>query len=119
MVDGTLMNSIKDWWFGGALANEFAHKVDPAVFPGINNFQIFIFFLACFAGIISFLLHFAASERMKPSAFYNTCFVATIVSSLLRARVKIKSRICVSRLPYGKARKRRTKALGAILISFS
>ncbi len=83
MVDGTLMDSIKDWWFGGALANEFAHKVDPAVFPGLNNFQIFIFFLACFAGIISCLLHFAVSERMKPSAFYITCFVGTIVSSVL------------------------------------
>lgn len=83
MVDGTLMDSIKDWWFGGALANAFAHNVDPAVFPGLNNFQIFIFFLACFAGIISCLLHFAVSERMKASAFYITCFVGTIVSSVL------------------------------------
>ena len=55
----------------------------PDVFPGLNNFQIFIFFLACFAGIINILLHFAVSERMKASAFYITCFVATIVSSIL------------------------------------
>lgn len=79
----TLMDSIKDWWGGGALANSLAHNVDPAVFPGLNNFQIFIFFLACFAGIVTVLLHFAVSERMKASAFYVTAFVASIVSSLL------------------------------------
>jgi len=83
MVDYTLTDSIKDWWFGGALSNEMAQNVDPAVFPGINNFQIFIFFLACFAGIINVLLHFAVSERMKASAYYIVAFVATIVSSIV------------------------------------
>jgi len=83
MVDYTLTDSIKDWWFGGALSNEMAQNVDPAIFPGINNFQIFIFFLACFAGIINVLLHFAVSERMKASAYFITSFVATIVSSIL------------------------------------
>lgn len=79
----TLMDSIKDWWAGGALANELAQNVDPAVFPGVNNFQIFIFFLACFAGIVNVLLHFAVAERIKPSAYFITCFVSAIVSSLL------------------------------------
>lgn len=79
----TLMDTIKDWWAGGSLSNSLAQHVDPAVFPGINNFQIFIFFLACFAGIINVLLHFAVSERMKASAFYITSFVAAIVSSIL------------------------------------
>ncbi len=83
MVDGTLTDSIKDWWAGGTLANAMAHKVDPAVFPGVNNFQIFIFFLGTFAGIVNILLHFAVSERMKASAYYITCVVATIVSSIL------------------------------------
>lgn len=83
MVEYTLMDSIKDWWFGGALSNVMAQDVDPAIFPGINNFQIFIFFLACFAGIINVLLHFAVSERMKASAYFITSFVATIVSSIL------------------------------------
>ena len=83
MVDATLTDSIKDWWAGGALANELAQNVDPAVFPGLNNFQIFIFFLATFAGIINVLLHFAVSERMKASAFYITSFVSCIVSSIL------------------------------------
>jgi Amt family ammonium transporter len=83
MVDYTLVDSIKDWWVGGGLSNSMAQNVDPAVFPGLNNFQIFIFFLACFAGIVNVLLHFAVSERMKASAYYITAFVATIVSSIL------------------------------------
>lgn len=83
MVDYTLVDTIKDWWAGGTLSNSMAQNVDPAVFPGLNNFQIFIFFLACFAGIVNVLLHFAVSERMKPSAYYITAAVATIVSSIL------------------------------------
>jgi ammonium transporter, Amt family len=82
-VPNALGQSIEDWWLGGTLANDLAQNVDPAVFPGLNNFQIFIFFLACFAGIINILLHFAVSERMKASAYFITCFVAAIVSSAL------------------------------------
>ena len=77
------MDSIKALWIGGDMVNTMAQHVDPAVFPGLNNFQIFIFFLAVFAGIVNILLHFAVSERMKPSAFYITCVVATLVSSVL------------------------------------
>jgi ammonia channel protein AmtB len=82
-VPNALRQSIEDWWIGGTLANDLAQNVSPDVFPGLNNFQIFIFFLACFAGIINILLHFAVSERMKASAFYITCFVSAIVSSIL------------------------------------
>lgn len=52
------------------MVNVHAQDVDPAVFPGLNSFQIFVFFLACFAGIVNILFHFAVSERMKASAFY-------------------------------------------------
>lgn len=83
MEGGTLMESVQAWWLGGALSNGLAHHTDPAIFPGLNTFQIFIFFLACFAGIINVLLHFAVSERMKPIAYYITCIVATVVSSAL------------------------------------
>jgi ammonia channel protein AmtB len=82
-VPNALGQSIEDFWLGGTLSNDLAQNVSPDVFPGLNNFQIFIFFLACFAGIINVLLHFAVSERMKASAFYVTCFVAAIVSSIL------------------------------------
>jgi ammonia channel protein AmtB len=82
-VENGLWQSIKDWWLGGALAGDLAQDVDPAVFPGLNNFQIFIFFLACFAGIINVLLHLAVTERIKASAYYVLCFFATIMSSIL------------------------------------
>ncbi|MGB3750829.1 MAG: hypothetical protein WA945_04630 [Arcobacteraceae bacterium] len=83
MEGATLLDTIKDWWAGGALANSLAQHVDPSVFPGLNNFQIFIFFLAVFAGLVNVLLHFAVAERMKASAYYITAFFATIVSSIL------------------------------------
>ncbi|MFO7573468.1 MAG: hypothetical protein R6W48_12840 [Gaiellaceae bacterium] len=82
-VENALWQSIKDFWLGGALSNEYAQNVDPDVFPGLNNFQIFIFFLACFAGIVNVLFHLAVTERMKPAAFYIVCFFATIMSSIL------------------------------------
>ena len=82
-VENGLWQSIKDWWLGGALAGEYAQNVDPAVFPGLNNFQIFIFFLACFAGIINVLLHLAVTERIKAGAYYVLSFFAAIMSSIL------------------------------------
>ena len=75
--------SIKDWWLGGALAGELAQRADPEVTPGLNNQQIFIFFLACFAGIINVLIHLSVTERIKAGAFYVISFVTAIVSSLL------------------------------------
>ena len=83
MDGGTMTDSIRDWWAGGVLANSLAQNVDPAVFAGVNNFQIFIFFIAAFAGIANILLHFAVAERMKPAAFYITCFVTTIMFSFV------------------------------------
>ena len=82
-VENALWQSIKDWWLGGALAGARAQDVDPAVFPGLNNFQIFIFFLACFAGIVNVLLHLAVTERIKAAAYYVLCFFAAIMSSIL------------------------------------
>ncbi|MPY80238.1 MAG: ammonium transporter [Actinophytocola sp.] len=77
--------SIADWWLGGALANDLAQNVDPEAGMGaaLNNQQIFIFFLACFAGIINILIHFGCEERIKPSAYYVISVVTAIVSSVL------------------------------------
>src|SRR5918999_2184128 len=75
--------SVKDWWLGGTLSSQLAQTADPAAAPGLNNQQIFIFFLACFAGIINVLIHLAVTERMKASAFYIISAVAAVVSSLL------------------------------------
>jgi ammonium transporter, Amt family len=75
--------AVKDWWLGGSLSGAFAQDTDPAVAPGLNNQQIFIFFLACFAGIINVLIHLAVTERIRPAAFYAVSAVAAVVSSLL------------------------------------
>ena len=79
--------SIKDWWLGGSFANDLAQNVDPAADGGmgaaLNNQQIFIFFLACFAGIVNVLIHLSVTERMKPAAYYVICVVAAVVSSVL------------------------------------
>jgi ammonium transporter, Amt family len=79
--------SIKDWWLGGSFANGLAQEVDPAadggMGAGLNNQQIFIFFLAAFAGIVNVLLHLSVTERMKPAAYYVICVVAAVVSSVL------------------------------------
>lgn len=83
MAGATLTDSLKDWWLGGAMLNAMAQRVDPAVFPGLNTFQIFVFFLACFAGIVNVLFHFAVSERMKASAYYVFSVVAAVASSVL------------------------------------
>jgi Amt family ammonium transporter len=81
--DSPYWTAIKDWWLGGGFANDFAHTVDPAVGPALNNQQIFIFFLACFAGIVNVLLHLSVTERMKPAAYYVLAFAAAIMSSVL------------------------------------
>src|ERR687896_2376142 len=75
--------SVKDWWLGGTLSGSLAQETDRAVAAGLNNQQIFIFFLACFAGIINVLIHLAVAERIKPGAFYVVSAVAAVVSSLL------------------------------------
>jgi Amt family ammonium transporter len=75
--------AVKDWWLGGSLTGAFAQDTDPAVAAGLNNQQIFIFFLACFAGIINVLIGLAVTERIKPSAYFAISAVAAVVSSLL------------------------------------
>jgi ammonium transporter, Amt family len=75
--------AVKDWWLGGTLSSQLAQTADPAVAPGLNNQQIFIFFLACFAGIINVLIGLAVTERIKPSAYFAVSAVAAVTSSLL------------------------------------
>jgi ammonia channel protein AmtB len=75
--------SIKDWWLGGSMSNEMAHRVDPDILPALNNEHIFIFFLACFAGLINVLIHLSVTERIKPGAYYIVALVAALVSSAL------------------------------------
>jgi ammonia channel protein AmtB len=76
--------AVKDWWLGGTFANDLAQNVDPATMGvNLNNQQIFIFFLAAFAGIVNVLIHLSVTERMKPAAYYVICVFAAVVSSVL------------------------------------
>jgi Amt family ammonium transporter len=82
-IDQPYWTAIKDWWLGGSLTGALAQDTDPAVAPGLNNQQIFIFFLACFAGIINVLIGLAVTERIKAAAYFAISAVAAVVSSLL------------------------------------
>ena len=83
-IEDAYWQSIKDWWLGGTFANDFAQNVDPnSMGANLNNQQIFIFFLAAFAGIVNVLLHLSVTERMKPAAYYIICVVAAVMSSVL------------------------------------
>lgn len=77
--------SIQDWWLGGSLSNGLAQNANPdeGMAAALNNQQIFIFFLAAFAGIINILIRLCITERIKPGAYYVVAFVAAIVSSVL------------------------------------
>jgi ammonia channel protein AmtB len=72
-VDNAYGQAIEDWWIGGTSTSTLAHELDPALFPAHNTFQIFLAFLAVYAGFVCVLVHFAAVERMKPLAYYLLC----------------------------------------------
>lgn len=83
-VDSPYWQAVKDWWLGGTFSNSLAQDVDPnSMGANLNNQQIFIFFLACFAGIINVLFHLAVTERMRAMAYFVVCAVAAVMSSLL------------------------------------
>jgi ammonia channel protein AmtB len=83
-IESPYWQAIKDWWLGGTFANDLAQNVDPASMgANLNNQQIFIFFLAAFAGIVNVLLHLSVTERMKPVAYYVICVAAALMSSVL------------------------------------
>ena len=83
-VDSPYWQAVKDWWLGGTFANSLAQDVDPnSMGANLNNQQIFIFFLASFAGIVNVLFHLAVTERMRAMAYFVVCAVAAVVSSVL------------------------------------
>lgn len=74
-VPNALGQGIKDWWIGGTNTTSFAQFLDSEAVPGANNSQIFLVFLAVYAGFICVLLHFAGSERLKAGPYYALCAV--------------------------------------------
>jgi ammonium transporter, Amt family len=85
-IDQPYWQAVKDWWLGGSLSGALAQDVsleENAMSANLNNQQIFIFFLACFAGIINVLIGLAITERIKAAAYFAISAVAAVVSSLL------------------------------------
>jgi ammonium transporter, Amt family len=85
-IDQPYWQAVKDWWLGGSLSGALAQDMDPeqnVMAANLNNQQIFIFFLACFAGIINVLIGLAVTERIKASAYFVISAVCAVVSSLL------------------------------------
>lgn len=74
-VANPLGQAIGDWWIGGSNTTTFAHLLDAEAVPGANNSQIFLAFLAVYAGFICVLLSFAGSERLKAGPYYALCAV--------------------------------------------
>ena len=85
-IDQPYWTAVKDWWLGGNLSGALAQDVSLEENPmsaALNNQQIFIFFLASFAGIINVLIGLAVTERIKASAYFLISAVCAVVSSLL------------------------------------
>jgi ammonium transporter, Amt family len=85
-IDQPYWTAVKDWWLGGNLSGALAQDMSLEENPmsaALNNQQIFIFFLACFAGIINVLIGLAVTERIKASAYFIISAVCAVVSSLL------------------------------------
>ena len=85
-IDQPYWTAVKDWWLGGNLSGALAQDMsleENAMSAALNNQQIFIFFLACFAGIINVLIGLAVTERIKASAYFAISAVCAVVSSLL------------------------------------
>src|ERR687895_240316 len=85
-IDQPYWTAVKDWWLGGNLSGALAQDMsleENGMSAALNNQQIFIFFLACFAGIINVLIGLAVTERIKASAYFIISAVCAVVSSLL------------------------------------
>ena len=85
-IDQPYWTAVKDWWLGGNLSGALAQDMsleENGMSAALNNQQIFIFFLACFAGIINVLIGLAVTERIKASAYFLISAVCAVVSSLL------------------------------------
>lgn len=68
--------AIKDWWLFGANVTTFSQKLDPAVSPEADVFQIFLAFFMAYTAVAGSLLHSAGLERVKAVPMYIISAVA-------------------------------------------
>jgi Amt family ammonium transporter len=74
-IENPFGQSIKDWWFGGAMVQKLPQFIDPAVAPQVEISQIYNFLFVTFALFLGAAIHTAGVERVKASTTYVISFV--------------------------------------------
>jgi ammonia channel protein AmtB len=78
---GSLGDSLRDWWIGGAGVTHFATQLDPKLFFAADVQQIFIVFFATFSMATLALIHSSVFERIKPLPLYAMAAVIGLFTS--------------------------------------
>lgn len=83
-VPNPFRQAISDYWIGGKALNEYAQNLDPAVFPGADQFQIYMVLFVVFSFFIGVVIQSVGMERMRPGALYALSAAAgAIVTPIL------------------------------------
>jgi ammonia channel protein AmtB len=69
-ISSPLGQAISDYWIGGPALNNYAQNLDPAVFPGADQFQVFMVLFVIFAFFLGVVIQSVGMERMRPGALY-------------------------------------------------
>lgn len=71
-----IKQALEDWWGSGTNTETFSQRLDPAVAPEADVFQVFMVFFMAYAAVGGTLLHSAGLERVKALPMYIICAVA-------------------------------------------
>jgi ammonium transporter, Amt family len=74
-IPNPLWQSIKDWWAGGVFQTNPAANIDAKLEPNLDQLQVFVPFIAAYAGIVVALIHSSVLEKVKAGAMYIIAFV--------------------------------------------
>jgi Amt family ammonium transporter len=69
-VPNPFRQAISDYWIGGKAVNEYAQNLDPAVFPGADQFQVYMVLFVVFSFFVGVVIQSVGMERMRPGALY-------------------------------------------------
>jgi ammonium transporter, Amt family len=69
-VPSPLKQAITDYWIGGVGVNTYAQNLDPKVYPGADQFQVFMVLFVIFAFFLGVVIQSVGMERMRPGALY-------------------------------------------------
>ncbi|MGA8327983.1 MAG: hypothetical protein WB777_01660 [Mycobacterium sp.] len=69
-VRDPLKQAVVNYWIGGKALNDYAQNLDPKVFPGADQFQIFMVLFVVFAFFVGVVIQSVGMERMRPGVLY-------------------------------------------------